>query len=424
MPAPEDSLPALGPSTRSAPLHWVATPPTGTSPKTDHYIVTGAPFHLKCFVHCANSPHMMKSFGMRYAFNLAEMLVVLPQPHAAAINLGPVWCSTNLWKSYTSMAEACRVYLKRSRPSRCLSHRCRALSPVALVVVMCYEQNHPLSTTLCHNNYQSSSHADYDMSSAMWMNERETHHGRSTSDHTTCQARPTAAPRPDLGSAKHGWPLLQNLSMTVAPKTPAVLPPSPAHRSARLHRQTRSSTPRRRHLSIFLRSLLLGSVIASSGLAPQCLILGSLAGFLPATMADRFALRNGYGTVEARYHLTAYDCSDPLQVQAYSSVPASHCSTRDTPVRKDRRTRFQHLQKEKKRYIPAYVCFLSRTDIRYNCGVYEHPELDPMHWSFSVPQRVTFEQCMTWLRTRTYQPTNLITTPRLCTGRISPDPSC
>ena len=121
-------------------------------------------------------------------------------------------------------------------------------------------------------------------------------------------------------------------------------------------------------------------------------------------MANRFALRNGYGTVEARYHLTAYDCSDPTEVQAYSSIPASHCSVRATPVQKDQPTRFQLLQKEKKRYITAYSCFLFRTDIRYNCGAYGHPELDPMHWSFAVPQRVTVEQCMTWLRTRIYRP--------------------
>ena len=127
-------------------------------------------------------------------------------------------------------------------------------------------------------------------------------------------------------------------------------------------------------------------------------------GLLSVVSADRFTLPNGYGTVEARYHLTAYDCSDPSEVQAYSSIPASHCSTRATPVRKDRPTRFQLLQKERKRYINAYVCSLFRTDIRYNCGVYGHPELDPMHWSFLIPQRVTVEQCLEWLRTRTYRP--------------------
>ena len=205
------------------------------------------------------------------------------------------------------------------------------------------------------------------MSNVLWMREQgqETHHGRLTSDHTISQARPTTAPRPDLGSVKHGWPLLQTLSVTVSPATPAVLPPRPVHQPARLHIRTRSSMPRRPHFNIFLRSLLLGSVIASSGLAPQCIILGSLTGFFPITIADRFTLRNGYCTVEAWYHLTVYDCSDHSEVQAYSSVPASHCSTQATPVRKDRPTLFQLLQKEKKRYLTAYVYFLSRTDIRY-----------------------------------------------------------
>ena len=129
--------------------------------------------------------------------------------------------------------------------------------------------------------------------------------------------------------------------------------------------------------------LLLGLVITSStSCTHRSATLGSLIGLLSVVSADRFTLRNGYGTVEARYHLTAYDCSDPSEVQAYSSIPASHCSTRATPVKKDRPTRFQLLQKERKRYINAYVCSLFRTDIRYNCGVYGHPELDPMHWSF------------------------------------------
>ena len=91
----------------------------------------------------------------------------------------------------------------------------------------------------------------------------------------------------------------------------------------------------------------------------------------------------------------AYDCSDPTEVQAYSSIPARQYSTRATPVQRERPTRFQLLQKENKRYITAYSCFLSRTDIQYNCGVYGHPELDPIHWSFSVLKRVTFEQCLT-----------------------------
>ena len=152
-------------------------------------------------------------------------------------------------------------------------------------------------------------------------------------------------------------------------------------------------------------TLLMGLAITTSAHhVHRGAALGSLMGLISAVSTDRFTLQNGYGTVEARYHLTAYDCSDPSEVQAYSSIPASHCSTRATPVKTDRPTRFQLLQKEKKRYINAYVCSLFRTDIRYNCGVYGHPELDPMHWSFLIPQRVTVEQCLEWLRTRTYRP--------------------
>ena len=154
-----------------------------------------------------------------------------------------------------------------------------------------------------------------------------------------------------------------------------------------------------------LCALLLGlTLTASASHFHRSTTLGSLLGLVPTVSANRFTLQNGYGTVETRFHLTAYDCSDPSEVQAYSSIPASHCSTRATPVKKDRPTRFQLLQKERKRYINAYVCSLFRTDIRYNCGVYGHPELDPLHWSFLIPQRVMVEQCLEWLRTRTYRP--------------------
>ena len=118
--------------------------------------------------------------------------------------------------------------------------------------------------------------------------------------------------------------------------------------------------------------------------------------YRPSTTADRFALHNKYGVVGNRYHLTAYDCSDPTEVQAYSSIPAMRCSVRATLIQRKKPTRFQLLKREKKRYITTYSCSLSRTDLRYNCGVYGHLELDPIHWSFSVPQRVTFEQCLTW----------------------------
>ena len=84
-----------------------------------------------------------------------------------------------------------------------------------------------------------------------------------------------------------------------------------------------------------LCALLLGLVITSStGRIHRSATLGSLVGLLTAVSAGLFTLRNGYGTVEARYHLTAYDCSEPSEVQAYSSIPASHCSTRATPCQK------------------------------------------------------------------------------------------
>ena len=114
--------------------------------------------------------------------------------------------------------------------------------------------------------------------------------------------------------------------------------------------------------------------------------------------------RNSYGLVKDRYHLAAYDCSNPSEVQAYSSIPAWPCSVRTTPVHQTRPSRFQLLQREKKRYIIGYFCSLTRTDIRYNCRVYGHSKLDPLHWSFSVPQLVSVEECRTWLRTRKYHP--------------------
>ena len=130
----------------------------------------------------------------------------------------------------------------------------------------------------------------------------------------------------------------------------------------------------------------------------------SLLSTCPSATADRFALRNSYGTVENRYHLTAYDCSDPTEVQAYSSVPAKPCNIRTTPVQQERPTRFQLLQKEQRRYITAHSCFLFRTDLRYNCGVYWHPELDPYTGLSPCQRRISFEQCLTWIWTRTYKP--------------------
>ena len=81
-----------------------------------------------------------------------------------------------------------------------------------------------------------------------------------------------------------------------------------------------------RFLATLLRSLLLGLFVAPPSTTTNYLTVGLLFGLFsnrPAVVASHFALRNGYGTVEARYHLTAYDCSDPTEVQAYSSIPDS-----------------------------------------------------------------------------------------------------
>ena len=138
----------------------------------------------------------------------------------------------------------------------------------------------------------------------------------------------------------------------------------------------------------------------------QYIILGSLHvdSFPPPWPT---ASPSGMGTAQLKPGTTSrpYDCSDPSEVQAYSSVPASHCSTWATPRSERTSLRsFQLLQKEKKRYLTAYVCFLSRTGHTLQLWSDGHLELDPMHWSFSVPQRVTVEQCLTWL-----QHTNLLT---------------
>ena len=186
-------------------------------------------------------------------------------------------------------------------------------------------------------------------------------------------------------------------------------PPRPRRRQtsgtdySREHRA--EAADRHRYPKRQLRNHIL--TILGRGPVLSILSLLTIVGLLsscPTATAYHFALRNAYGMVEPCYQLTAYDCSNPTRVQAYSSIPARQCSVRTTPIQRDRPTKFQLLQKERKRYITAYSCFLSRTDIRYNCGIYGHPELDPIHWSFSVPQRVTAEQCMTWLCTQSYRP--------------------
>ena len=106
---------------------------------------------------------------------------------------------------------------------------------------------------------------------------------------------------------------------------------------------------RHRYPKCQLRNRLLAIVGRGSVLSILTLFTFiSLLSTCPSATADRFALRNSYSTVENRYHLMAYDCSDPTEVQAYSSIPARPCSIRTTRVQQERQTRFQLLQKKQK----------------------------------------------------------------------------
>ena len=301
--------------------------------------------------------------------------------------MGAVWPSAALGRNEVPTT---RVYTPREKishhdqrehrsPSR-PSCSCSDLRYVALVAVMRCKRNESVSFSSGHNIYQFPSHADSDMTTTLRRREvsrlprcsgspceknslpRQVHEPvRKLSRAGTTPRQPNsrvmsiAAILPGIESKEPETAPLQ--AMPAATATPLV----------QFHTRTSASMPRELRLNTLLCSLLLGLMIASSGAAPPYIILGSLAGLSPVATANHFALKNGYGTVEARYHLTAYDCSDPSEVQAYSSVPASHCSTRATPVQKDRPMRFHLLQKEKKRYLTAHVCFLSRRDIRYNC---------------------------------------------------------
>ena len=133
-----------------------------------------------------------------------------------------------------------------------------------------------------------------------------------------------------------------------------------------------------------------------------CFTLGSL----PTTTAltPTHLLYNSHGKVETRHALIAYDCADPLDVRAYSSVPEEPCETRRTTVTAGNPTKFQLLQKENRRYIEGHSCTLSRTSIEYNCGSYDHPELDPTTWSIEMPVPVSQQMCQDWLEKRQYQP--------------------
>ena len=122
--ARDNPLVAFHPSTWGIPPDRTAIPPTEASPKTGHYITDGALFHFEYLLHCADSSHVIKSFGMLYAFETKEMLVVTwpacslvsgikrktmtslapSQSHATATILGSVWYFATLRRRATSTA--------------------------------------------------------------------------------------------------------------------------------------------------------------------------------------------------------------------------------------------------------------------------------------------------------------------------------
>ena len=234
-------------------------------------------------------------------------------------------------RTYSPWEKISRRSPKESCPSRHPSRSCSDLSPAALSAVMRCEQNNSVSSGSGHNIYQFPSHTDSDMVTTLGMSEitrlhrrpgsplegnglpqqvfeqvRNLSHGRTTPSHANSLALPTSATLLGVEGAKHGLPPLQTLSaLTAAPTAQPVLPLGPIHHPVQISTRTSSSMPGGIHLNTLLHSLLLGLVIASSGTTPQSLVLGLLAGLLPVAVANRFALKNGYGTVKARYHLTA-----------------------------------------------------------------------------------------------------------------------
>ena len=151
---------------------------------------------------------------------------------------------------------------------------------------------------------------------------------------------------------------------------------------------------KRRRIASLFRSLTLFSLF--------CLFTGLFS--LATAMTPEHLLRNSHGKVEIRHTLIAYDCADPIEVRAYSSVPDEPCETRRTTVTTGNPTRFQLLQKERRRYMEGHSCTLSRTSIEYNCGTYDHPELDPTTWSIEMPVPVSRQMCRDWLKQRQYRP--------------------
>ena len=172
---------------------------------------------------------------------------------------------------------------------------------------------------------------------------------------------------------------------------------------ARIHRSRKKAQRLRTGIAPTGKQRRVASLSASlTFLSLLCFSLGSL----PTTdaLTPEHLLHNRHGKVETRHSLIAYDCADPMEVRAYSSVPEEPCETRRTTVTTENPTKFQLLQKENRRYIGGHSCTLSRTSIEYNCGSYDHPELDPTTWTIEMPVPVSQQMCRQWLDEKQYRP--------------------
>ena len=249
---------------------------------------------------------------------------------------------------------------------------CSDFDCVALAAAIHFEQTSTVSPGIYTNTYQLSFYTDSDIMTALWTKRvSESHRGSKIPVSGSDLPSPCGCPsRPEGTAPCHVAPRKDDRSSPViAPRsTPRVrrVPVSSTTTSAGHHYPLVPTIPRDRSsespalgghpitptgnpgLIALTLWTLLGSIAVCPLAAASRFTLCPLLGLLPpslAVMENRFALRNGYGTVEARYHLMAYDCSDPTKVQAYSSIPASPCPVRAIPVQHDRPTKFQLLRK-------------------------------------------------------------------------------
>ena len=261
-----------------------AIPPTRVFPETGHYTTNGALFHFQCLFYDVSSPRVSDTKRNVGSECLSEMIgddmTILEQEDQ---KLAPGRSLRKPWP------------LHGLPPSR---------RDLKSLIAVHYEQNDPVSSIPCHHAHPFPSHPDSDVINTLWLKETIRPFHRPSS---LCRKED-----PTRGAQQIPGLLLIPSILTAAPTTLLTPPLGPWPPPVLNHPRSRPLPLASMHPRSHFHALLLGLAITSSfGLTPQCLILGSLTGLLSVAAADRFTLRNGYGTVEARYHLTAYDCSDP-----------------------------------------------------------------------------------------------------------------